>query len=171
MVSEPGTRPAAVVVGPPGAGKTTVGALLAERLGDAVGAQVGARGEAVEVSYVDLREYAVALAEALTTGGLPDPDAAGLTFRQVSGGFLVQTRDNGRITAADLRVVTQRQPSAAELADLLFAWTVAKHVKSNAIVYAKGRATVGIGAQQIGVPLAVGVVDLEDDGAHLVVLG
>ena len=85
----------------------------------------------------------------LTTGGLPDAQAGGLTFRQVAGGFLVQTRDNGHVTAADLKVVTRRQPSEAELADLMFAWTVAKHVKSNAIVYAKDRATVGIGAGQM----------------------
>lgn len=85
----------------------------------------------------------------LTTGGLPDARAGGLTFRQVAGGFLVQTRDNGHVTQADLRVVTQRQPSEAELADLMFAWTVAKHVKSNAIVYARDRATVGIGAGQM----------------------
>ena len=85
----------------------------------------------------------------LTTGGLPDPKAAGLTFRQVAGGFLVQGRDNGVILPADLKVVTQRQPSEAELQDLLFAWTVAKHVKSNAIVYAKDLATVGIGAGQM----------------------
>lgn len=85
----------------------------------------------------------------LTTGGLPDARAGGLTFRQVAGGFLVQTRDNGHVAPADLRVVTQRQPSETELADLMFAWTVAKHVKSNAIVYAKNRATVGIGAGQM----------------------
>ena len=85
----------------------------------------------------------------LTTGGVPDAQAGGLTFRQVAGGFLVQTRDNGHVTAADLKVVTRRQPSEAELADLMFAWTVAKHVKSNAIVYAKDRATVGIGAGQM----------------------
>ncbi len=85
----------------------------------------------------------------LTTGGLPDPAAPGLAFRQVAGGFLVQGRDNGRILPADLKVVTQRQPSDAELKDLLFAWTVAKHVKSNAIVYARDLATVGIGAGQM----------------------
>ena len=85
----------------------------------------------------------------LTTGGLPDPAAPGLAFRQVAGGFLVQDRDAGRIAPADLKVVTHRAPSAAELADLLFAWRVAKHVKSNAIVYAKGGATVGVGAGQM----------------------
>jgi len=85
----------------------------------------------------------------LTTGALPDPKSAGLTFRQVSGGFLVQDRDNGVIKAADLTVVTKRAPTEAELADLLFAWKVAKHVKSNAIVYVKNGATVGIGAGQM----------------------
>ncbi|RJE79370.1 bifunctional phosphoribosylaminoimidazolecarboxamide formyltransferase/IMP cyclohydrolase [Paracoccus sp. JM45] len=85
----------------------------------------------------------------LTTGGLPDVTAAGTNFRQVAGGFLVQGRDNGRITRDDLEIVSERQPSEEELADLLFAWTVAKHVKSNAIVYAKDLATVGIGAGQM----------------------
>jgi len=85
----------------------------------------------------------------LTTGGLPDPAAAGTSFRQVAGGFLVQGRDNGRVLRDDLKVVTKRQPTEAELSDLLFAWTVAKHVKSNAIVYVKGEATVGVGAGQM----------------------
>jgi phosphoribosylaminoimidazolecarboxamide formyltransferase/IMP cyclohydrolase len=84
----------------------------------------------------------------LLTGGMPDPAAGGLTFRSLSGGFLAQTRDAGRIEAADVKVVTQRAPTAAELADLLFAFRVCKHVKSNAIVYAKGGATVGIGGGQ-----------------------
>ncbi len=85
----------------------------------------------------------------LMTEGLADPAAPGLSIRQVGGGFLVQDRDNGHLSAADLKVVTKRQPTEAELADLLFAWTVAKHVKSNAIVYAKAGATVGIGAGQM----------------------
>jgi phosphoribosylaminoimidazolecarboxamide formyltransferase/IMP cyclohydrolase len=85
----------------------------------------------------------------LTTGALPDPRAPGLTFRQVAGGFLVQDRDSANLAPADLKVVTKRAPTEAELADLLFAWTVAKHVKSNAIVYARGGATVGIGAGQM----------------------
>ncbi len=85
----------------------------------------------------------------LTTGGLADPAAPGLMFRQVSGGMLVQDKDNGRKTAHDLKVVTKRAPTEQELADMLFAWTVAKHVKSNAIVYAKHRRTVGIGAGQM----------------------
>jgi phosphoribosylaminoimidazolecarboxamide formyltransferase/IMP cyclohydrolase len=85
----------------------------------------------------------------LLTGGLPDPIAPGLLVKAIAGGFLAQTRDNGRVAAADLRVVTQRAPSRAELADLLFAFRVCKHVKSNAIVYAKDRATAGIGAGQM----------------------
>jgi phosphoribosylaminoimidazolecarboxamide formyltransferase/IMP cyclohydrolase len=85
----------------------------------------------------------------LVTGGLPDPAAPGLAWRQVAGGFLVQSRDDGRLALDALRVVTRRAPTQAELADLAFAWTVAKHVKSNAIVYARGGATVGIGAGQM----------------------
>ncbi len=85
----------------------------------------------------------------LTTGGLPDPRAGGLAVRQVSGGWLVQDRDNGWLDLQDLRVVTNRKPTDAELADMLFAWKVAKHVKSNAIVYAKNEATVGVGAGQM----------------------
>ncbi len=85
----------------------------------------------------------------LLTGALPDPAANGATLRSVAGGLLVQSRDAGRITRADLRMMTQRAPSDAELADLLFAFAVCKHVKSNAIVYAKDAATVGIGAGQM----------------------
>ncbi len=85
----------------------------------------------------------------LVTGGLPDPAAPGLTVRSVAGGLLVQSRDNGRLGAADLRVVTKRAPSEQELKDMLFAWRVAKHVKSNAIVYVRDGATAGIGAGQM----------------------
>jgi len=85
----------------------------------------------------------------LTTGGLPDPRTAAIAFKSLAGGLLVQSRDNGVIAAADLKVVTKRAPNAQELADLLFAFKVAKHVKSNAIVYVKDGATVGIGAGQM----------------------
>jgi phosphoribosylaminoimidazolecarboxamide formyltransferase / IMP cyclohydrolase len=85
----------------------------------------------------------------ILTGGLPDPRSEGLTFRTVSGGFLVQDRDNAVVEEADLRIVTQRAPTAEEIRDLLFAFKVAKHVKSNAIVYARNCATVGIGAGQM----------------------
>jgi phosphoribosylaminoimidazolecarboxamide formyltransferase/IMP cyclohydrolase len=85
----------------------------------------------------------------LTTGGLPDPLAPGLTFKSVAGGFLVQSRDDARLTPADLKVVTKRAPTAAEVRDMLFAFTVAKHVKSNAIVYARAGQTLGVGAGQM----------------------
>jgi phosphoribosylaminoimidazolecarboxamide formyltransferase/IMP cyclohydrolase len=85
----------------------------------------------------------------LLAGALPDPRAPGLTFRTVAGGFLTQSRDNAVVDAMDLKVVTKRAPSERELSDLRFAFRVAKHVKSNAIVYAKDGATVGIGAGQM----------------------
>jgi phosphoribosylaminoimidazolecarboxamide formyltransferase/IMP cyclohydrolase len=85
----------------------------------------------------------------LLTGGLPDAASPGRIIRSVSGGFLTQSRDAGRITQAELKVVTKRAPTEQEMADLLFAFQVCKHVKSNAIVYVKGGATVGIGAGQM----------------------
>ncbi len=85
----------------------------------------------------------------LLTGDLPDPARPGLMLKSITGGLLVQSRDNGRIAEADLKTVTKREPSEQELKDCLFAWTVAKHVKSNAIVYAKDGATAGIGAGQM----------------------
>jgi phosphoribosylaminoimidazolecarboxamide formyltransferase / IMP cyclohydrolase len=85
----------------------------------------------------------------LTTGALPDAKAKGLAFKQVAGGFLVQDRDSGHVLPSDLKVVTKRSPTPDELRDLMFAWTVAKHVKSNAIVYVKDGATVGVGAGQM----------------------
>ena len=85
----------------------------------------------------------------LLTDGLPDPAATGNTVKTVAGGLLVQSRDNGRITENDLKVVTKLAPSPEQLKDLLFAWRVAKHVKSNTIVYAKDGATAGIGAGQM----------------------
>lgn len=85
----------------------------------------------------------------LITGKLADWQSNALSMRTIAGGYLVQTRDNGRITEQDLQVVTKRQPSQAEIDDMLFAFCVAKHVKSNAIVYATQGATVGIGAGQM----------------------
>ena len=85
----------------------------------------------------------------LIAGGLPDRRAAGLTAKTVAGGLLVQSRDNGAIEDLDLKVVTRRAPSEQELADLKFAFQVAKHVKSNTLVYARNGATVGIGAGQM----------------------
>ncbi len=85
----------------------------------------------------------------LLTGALPDPRASGLTVKTVAGGLLMQSRDNEIVDDADIKVVTKRQPTNQELADLLFAYRVVKHVKSNAIVFAKAGATVGIGAGQM----------------------
>jgi phosphoribosylaminoimidazolecarboxamide formyltransferase/IMP cyclohydrolase len=85
----------------------------------------------------------------LLTDGLPDPARGGQTVTLIAGGILVQDRDNGRVTRDMLKVVTQRAPTSQELTDCLFAWTVAKHVKSNAIVYAKDGVTAGIGAGQM----------------------
>lgn len=85
----------------------------------------------------------------LIAGGLPDPNSAGLTFKTVAGGFLVQTRDNAHIAKDQLKIVTKRKPSESEIADMLFAFTIGKHVKSNTIVYAKGLQTAGIGAGQM----------------------
>jgi len=85
----------------------------------------------------------------LVAGALPDPRASGLAIRSVAGGLLVQDRDAASVDDMELRVVTRRQPTPAEMADLRFAFRVAKHVKSNAIVYARDGATVGIGAGQM----------------------
>lgn len=85
----------------------------------------------------------------LVTGGLPDPRQAGIMVKSVAGGLLVQGRDNAVVDDLDLKVVTRRAPTEAEMADLKFAFRIAKHVKSNAIVYAKDRATVGVGAGQM----------------------
>ncbi len=85
----------------------------------------------------------------LLTGALPDPRRGGLTVKTIAGGYLVQTRDNGAVSEAELKLVTKRAPTPREMTDMLFAWTVARHVKSNAIVYAKDGATAGIGAGQM----------------------
>ncbi|HUL86850.1 MAG TPA: bifunctional phosphoribosylaminoimidazolecarboxamide formyltransferase/IMP cyclohydrolase [Pseudolabrys sp.] len=85
----------------------------------------------------------------LVAGGLPDPRATGLTVKSVAGGLLVQSRDNAVVDEMQLKAVTKRAPTTGEIADLRFAFRVAKHVKSNTIVYAKDLATVGIGAGQM----------------------
>jgi len=103
----------------------------------------------------DADEEAIAVVAAkknlrlLLTGALPDPRATGLLVRSVAGGLLVQSRDNAVVDDLTLTVTTKRAPTAAELADLRFAWRIVKHVKSNAIVYARGGATVAIGAGQM----------------------
>ena len=85
----------------------------------------------------------------LATGAMADPAAAAMTVRTLAGGFLLQNRDAGRIGPEDLKIVTKRAPTEAQVADLLFAFTICKYVKSNAIVYAKDGATVGVGAGQM----------------------
>ncbi len=85
----------------------------------------------------------------LDTGGLPEGDMAGMVVKALAGGFLVQDSDGGSVTAEGLTLVTKRRPSEAELRDMLFAFRVCKHVRSNAIVYARERATIGIGAGQM----------------------
>jgi phosphoribosylaminoimidazolecarboxamide formyltransferase/IMP cyclohydrolase len=103
----------------------------------------------------DATEEAIAIVAAkknlrlLLAGSLPDPRAPGLTYKTVAGGLLVQSRDNAVVDDMVLKAVTKRQPTEAELRDLKFAFRVAKHVKSNTIVYAKDLATVGIGAGQM----------------------
>lgn len=85
----------------------------------------------------------------LLTGAMPDAARGGLALKSIAGGYLLQSRDNGAVTRDALKQVTKRAPTERELADCLFAWTVAKHVKSNAIVYAKDGVTAGIGAGQM----------------------
>ena len=85
----------------------------------------------------------------LLTGAMPDPAQVGMTLKALAGGYLLQTRDSGRSSADEFEIVTKRSPNPAEIADLAFAFTVCKHVKSNAIVYVKDRAAVGIGAGQM----------------------
>ena len=103
----------------------------------------------------DADEEAIAIVGAkknlrlLLTGGLPNPRARGLTAKTVAGGLLVQSRDNAVVDDMQFKTVTKRAPTESELADLRFAFRVAKHVKSNTIVYARDRATVGIGAGQM----------------------
>jgi phosphoribosylaminoimidazolecarboxamide formyltransferase/IMP cyclohydrolase len=85
----------------------------------------------------------------LLTGGVPEPAEPGQNFKSIAGGFLLQSRDSGRVEVSDLQVVTQKVPDEQQLADMIFAFRVCKHVKSNAIVYVRDRATLGIGAGQM----------------------
>ena len=99
---------------------------------------------------------------------LPDARAQTVEFKQISGGMLVQTRDTHRLKREDLKVVTRRAPSEKEIEDLLFAWTVCKHTKSNAIVYARDKQTVGVGAGQMS---RVDSVKIGAMRAHLPIKG
>ena len=109
--------------------------------------------EAIIAPDADERARAILGAKAnlrlLLTGGLPDRRGAGLSWRTVAGGFLVQDRDSASVDDLDLKVVTRRAPTPDEMEDLVLGFRVVKHVKSNAIVFARGGATVGIGAGQM----------------------
>ena len=109
----------------------------------------------------------------LVCGDLPNPEerATQLDYKRVNGGLLVQDQDLGMITKSDLRVVTERAPTEAELDDLIFAWKVAKYVKSNAIVYAKNRQTIGIGAGQMSRVNSARIAAVKAEHAGLVVEG
>lgn len=107
----------------------------------------------------------------LECGEWPAERPAGLDFKRVNGGLLVQSRDNGMITADDLKIVTQRAPSEQEIHDLIFAWKVAKFVKSNAIVYAKNRQTVGVGAGQMSRVNSARIAAIKAEHAGLEVKG
>jgi phosphoribosylaminoimidazolecarboxamide formyltransferase/IMP cyclohydrolase len=103
----------------------------------------------------------------LVTGGLPDPASPGLSIKTIAGGFLAQNRDNGRVSAANLKFVTKKQPTDAQVRDMIFAFKVAKHVKSNAIIYVRDAATVGIGAGQMSRVDSARVARLKaEDVAH-----
>jgi phosphoribosylaminoimidazolecarboxamide formyltransferase/IMP cyclohydrolase len=103
----------------------------------------------------------------LVTGGLTNPATPGLSIKTIAGGFLAQNRDNGRVSAADLKFVTTKQPTDAQVRDMIFAFKVAKHVKSNAIIYVRDAATVGIGAGQMSRVDSARVARLKaEDVAH-----
>jgi len=107
----------------------------------------------------------------LATGDLSANVGNDFELKSVTGGLLVQDRDEGRITAADLRVVSKRAPTPAELADLLFAWRVAKYVKSNAIVFARDNATIGVGAGQMSRVYSSRIAAIKAEDEKLVVRG
>ena len=131
------------------------GIVALNRALDAEAAEVIAKIFTEVIIAPDASEEAIAIVAAkknlrlLLAGGLPDPRAPGWLAKSVAGGLLVQSRDNAVVDTMELRTVTRRAPTEAELADLRFAFRVAKHVKSNTIVYARDRATVGVGAGQM----------------------
>jgi len=107
----------------------------------------------------------------LESGAWSNTRPAGLDFKRVSGGLLVQDRDNGMVTTKDLKVVTKRAPSEQELRDLLFAWKVVKFVKSNAIVYCKDGRTIGVGAGQMSRVYSARIASIKATDAGLEVRG
>ena len=107
----------------------------------------------------------------LVCGEMEGVAASGLDYKRVNGGLLVQDRDLGMITEGELKVVTKRAPTEAEMHDLIFAWKVAKFVKSNAIVYAKDRQTVGVGAGQMSRVNSARIAAIKAEHAGLQVEG
>jgi phosphoribosylaminoimidazolecarboxamide formyltransferase/IMP cyclohydrolase len=107
----------------------------------------------------------------LACGQWPVANVAAWDYKKVGGGLLVQTADNGSITRADLRIVTKRQPTEAELNDLLFAWKVVKFVKSNAIVYCRDSQTIGIGAGQMSRVYSAKIAGIKAADENLQVAG
>jgi phosphoribosylaminoimidazolecarboxamide formyltransferase/IMP cyclohydrolase len=103
--------------------------------------------------------------------GVPQGSAGGYDYRRVNGGLLVQDRDTGMVAASDLTVVTKRAPDSRELQDLLFAWKVAKYVKSNAIVYCRDRMTIGVGAGQMSRVYSARIAGIKAEDAGLEVRG
>jgi len=94
-----------------------------------------------------------------------------MDYKRVGGGLLVQSADEARITAADIKVVTKRAPTATEMSDLLFAWRIAKYVKSNAIVYCKDAMTVGVGAGQMSRVDSARIAAIKAENNGLTVVG
>ncbi len=107
----------------------------------------------------------------LSLGDLREGSGGELEYRSVTNGLLTQTRDTGHVAAADLTVVTRRKPSPTEIADLLFAWRVCKFVKSNAIVFVRERATVGVGAGQMSRVYSTRIAAMKAEDENLTVQG
>jgi len=107
----------------------------------------------------------------LLSCGQWDKSSPAFDYKRVNGGLLVQDRDLGMITAADLKIVTKRQPEPSEIDDMIFAWKVAKFVKSNAIVYAKNRQTIGVGAGQMSRINSARIAAIKAEHAGLQVAG
>ena len=107
----------------------------------------------------------------MSCGGFPEQRASFLDYKRVNGGLLVQSADMGMITSQDVKIVTQRVPTEAEMHDLIFAWKVAKYVKSNAIVYAKNRQTIGVGAGQMSRVNSARIAAIKAEHAGLEVKG
>ncbi len=107
----------------------------------------------------------------MSCGQFPEQRASFLDYKRVNGGLLVQSADMGMIASQDVKIVTQRVPTEAEMHDLIFAWKVAKYVKSNAIVYAKNRQTIGVGAGQMSRVNSARIAAIKAEHAGLAVKG